>query len=106
MASRRTLDVNIPHQLGREAARQRLANRVAEFEQGKGLNGLAQVRHQWAGDQMNFEFTAMGQKATGRINVLDDVLKLSIDLPWFLAALADKLRPKIEEEGRRMLEKK
>ena len=55
---------------------------------------------------MSFRLTAMGQAITGRVDVQPSAIKLDIDLPWLLAAFAEKFRPRIEQEGRRMLEDK
>ena len=35
----------------------------------------------------------MGQSITGRMEVLDDAIKLSVDLPWMLALLGKILGP-------------
>ena len=37
---------------------------------------------------------------------LPPAVKVEVELPWLLAAMAEKLRPRIEEEGRKMLEEK
>ena len=42
----------------------------------------------------------------GGAEVLADAVKLEIDLPWLVATLAEQLRPRIEAEGRRILEQK
>jgi hypothetical protein len=60
----------------------------------------------WTGNQMAFKLTAMGQSITGRVDVQPEAVKLDVDLPWMLAMLAEKIRPRVEAEGRRMLENK
>ena len=66
----------------------------------------ANVQETWNGDHADFRFSAMGQSITGRMDVLDDAIKLSVDVPWIFAMIADKIRGRIEQEGRKLLEKK
>jgi hypothetical protein len=48
----------------------------------------------------------MGQKATGRLDVLDDTVRIELDLPEMLAALADKITGRLKTEGQKLLENK
>jgi hypothetical protein len=101
----KTIDVSIPHRLGRDEARTRLKTGVERLQSQ--FNGqVAQVQHTWSEYRADFAFSAMGQGITGRMNVEDDAIKLSVDVPWMLAILADKIKGKIEQEGRKLLEKK
>src|SRR3954468_6393744 len=105
MNSSKTIDVAIPHQLGRAQARSRLqagAERLRAQFGGQAAN----VQETWTGDRCEFKFSAMGQSLTGRLDVEDAAVKLSVDLPWMLAMIADKIRGRIEQEGRKLLEKK
>ena len=101
----KTITVNIPHKLGQEQARERLKTGLSDLRTKYAAN-VSNFEETWAGDQMSFKLTAMGQSLTGRMDVLADSVKLAIDLPWLLAAFAEKLRPNIEREGRKMLEQK
>jgi hypothetical protein len=100
----RTLDLKVPHRLGRDGARQRLVEQLHKFSRGEGLMGLGQVEHAWSGDVASFKLSAMGQSVTGRAWASDDDVHLSIDLPWALAMLAERFRPKIEAEARKALQ--
>jgi hypothetical protein len=102
----KTIDVSIPHRLGREEARTRLKSGVERLQSQFGGGQVAQVQHNWTDYRADFAFSAMGQGITGRVNVEDEAIKLSVDLPWMLAVLADKIRGKIETEGKKLLEKK
>lgn len=105
MTTNRTIAVSIPHKLTQEQARARLQDGIAELK-AKHAGGVANVAETWNGNQMSFHVTAMGQSITGRIEVQPTAVKLDVDLPWLLAMLAEKIRPQIEQEGRKMLEKK
>lgn len=101
----KTITVNIPHQLGKAEARRRLKSGIADLRT-KHAQKIANVSETWTGDRMDFRVSAMGQSLSGKLEVLDDAIKLDVDLPWLLAALANKLRPEIEREATKMLEKK
>ena len=50
--------------------------------------------------------SALGQSATGSVDVAEDYVKLEVYLPWLLAMLAETLQPLIRKEGVLLLEKK
>jgi hypothetical protein len=58
------------------------------------------------GDHLQFRVSALGQVASGTINVGHDHLRLEVTLPWLLSKFAEKLAPAISREGGLMLEKK
>jgi hypothetical protein len=102
---RKTIDVSIPHRLGRDEARQRLKDGAERLRAQFG-GQVAQVQETWQDYHADFTFSAMGQGITGRMDVEAEAIKLSVDVPWMLAMLADKIRGRIEAEGRKLLEKK
>lgn len=101
----KSVTVNIPHDLGRDEAKRRLSTgfgRIREQIGGKAI-GLDQS---WEGDRLHFTAGAFGQRLTGRAEVLEESVRIEIDLPWFLASLGEKLRQRIGKAGRLLLEKK
>src|SRR4051812_38217918 len=105
MVNTKTLSVNIPHRLAQDEARQRLQNGITDLK-SKYAGKVADVAETWNGNQMNFKMTAMGQSITGRVDVLPEAVKLDIDLPWLFAMFAEKFKPQVEAEARKMLEQK
>jgi len=105
VTTNKTITITIPHRLTQQEARQRLQKGLTDLK-AQHAASIAQVSESWNGDQMSFRLTAMGQSITGRVDVQPSAIKLDIDLPWLLAAFAEKFRPRIEQEGRRMLEDK
>jgi hypothetical protein len=99
----RTIDLTIPHQRTREEVRQKIASAVAQAHQ-QHANLFNCVSETWQGDRLDFRIVAMGQTITGHANVRDDAVQLQVDLPWMLAMLADKIRPALEREGRKLLD--
>ena len=105
MSTNKTITVSIPHRLSQDEARLRIQQGLSDLK-AQHAASIAQVAETWNGNQMSFRLTAMGQAITGRVDVQPSAIKLDIDLPWLLAAFAEKFRPRIEQEGRKMLEDK
>ena len=105
MTTNKTITVSIPHRLSQDEARARLQKGLTELK-AKHASSIAQVDENWNGNAMTFRLTAMGQAISGRVDVQPSAVKLDIDLPWLVAMLAERIKPKVEEEGRRMLENK
>jgi hypothetical protein len=57
------------------------------------------------GDTLNFVGSAMWQRITGRIEVLDDIVRVEIDLPWIMQLLRDTVAKQVRGRGVAMLEK-
>ena len=105
---RKTIDVSIPHRLTRDEARQRLRDGAAKLQAQFAGAGqpVAQVSEAWQDYHNDFRLTAMGQCITGRMDVDPDCIRLSVDVPWMFAVFADTVRGRIEQEARKLLEKK
>jgi hypothetical protein len=99
----RAITVTIPHRLTQDEARQRLQDGIAKLRTQFGGQATA-IQETWTDNQLDFRLTAMGQTVTGRIDVMPSAVKLEVNLPWLLAAFANKIRPQIEQQGRKMLE--
>jgi len=96
--------VSIPHRLGRLEARRRLNSGIGRLrsELNTLLSGLD---YQWEGDTLNFVGSALWQRITGRIEVLDNVVRVEIDLPWIMQLLRDTVAKQVRGRGVAMLEK-
>lgn len=94
--------VDIPHKLGREGARARIAGGVGRI--GSMVPGGATVDERWEGDTLHFAVAAMGQKIGCRLDVRDDHVHAELDLPPMLALFAGKIRDKLQKEAPRLLE--
>jgi Putative polyhydroxyalkanoic acid system protein (PHA_gran_rgn) len=101
----RPLVVLIPHRLGKPEASRRLKAGLADVRQN--FSRLLTVQEEvWSDDQLRFRVSAIGQVASGTIDVQDDHVRLEVMLPWLLARLADRIQPAIRASGALMLEKK
>lgn len=99
------LVVVIPHQLGREEARKRLATGV-EAMKAKFGHKVTSIDERWTGDQLDVDIKALGSSVVGGLNVADDHVRVEVQLPWLLAMIAEKAKGMIEKEGQLLLEKK
>jgi hypothetical protein len=99
------LIVSIPHQLGREEAARRIKS---GFSAARTNYSTFVTFHEeaWTGDRLAFNVSALGQTASGILDVADDHVRLEVTLPWLLAKVAKKLTPAIRKEATLMLEHK
>ena len=51
---------------------------------------IAVQEQAWMGDNLQFRLSALGQVASGTIDVGDDHVRLEVTLPWLLAQLAER----------------
>jgi hypothetical protein len=100
----RPLVISIPHQLGQAEARRRLQGGLTRA--AAGFPVLQVEEEQWAGDRMTFRVRALGQAASGFIDVADDHVRLEVTLPWLLQKFAQVAQAVIRTRGNLLLEKK
>jgi hypothetical protein len=102
----KAITVNIPHDLGRAEAKQRIETGFANFSQQMGGAAAHMVSKSWDGDRLNFSLSAMGQGISGVIDVADTVVRLELLLPNLLGMIAGKLKGRLQKEGQLLLDKK
>ncbi|MBI5265390.1 MAG: polyhydroxyalkanoic acid system family protein [Bradyrhizobium sp.] len=97
------LVVSIPHRLGREEATRRLKGGLARAAASVPVLSVDEER--WQGDRMNFRVRALGQVASGQIDVADDHVRLEVVLPWLLQRFAEVAQTAIRSRGQLLLTK-
>jgi hypothetical protein len=104
----RPVRVSIPHALGQEEARRRIEEGFGRMRQqmAGGLGAMLAFQERWEGNRLHFEAGGLGQKMTGRLDVLADAVQIELDLPEILAALAERISASLKTEGQKLLEKK
>ena len=98
------LVVTIPHELGKEEAMRRV--RPALGKASSSFPVLHVEEETWVGDQMNFRVRALGQVASGSVEVGDRSVRLEVTLPWLLHKFAQTVQRTVQGRGRILLEKK
>ena len=98
------LIVSIPHRLGREEATRRLKEGLTRA--AASIPVLAVDEERWEGDRMNFRVRALGQAASGHLDVADDHVRLEVTLPWLLQRFAEIAQIAIKNRGTLLLTKR
>lgn len=98
------LIVSIPHRLGRDEARRRLQSGLSRATAHVPVLSVDEER--WDGDRMNFRVRALGQAASGIVDVADDHIRLEVTLPWLLQRFAEVAQKVIAQRGRLLLDKR
>ena len=99
------IQVDLPHKLGRDEARRRIANNMHKLREHI-PGGSAQVESQWHGDELNLTVNALGQAVEARIGVDEQVVHVRVLLPGMLAMLARPIEAMLQKKGDLLLEDK
>ena len=91
------IEVDLPHKLGKEEARRRIASNIHKLETH--VPGGAQVTSDWQGDEMHLGVTAMGQTVDARILVEETRVRCRMLLPGFLAMFAAPIEAMLKNKG-------
>jgi Putative polyhydroxyalkanoic acid system protein (PHA_gran_rgn) len=98
------LVVSIPHRLGREEAVRRLKGGLGRAAASVPILNVDEET--WTGDHMVFRVRALGQAASGNIDVADEHVRVEVMLPWLLQRFAQAAQKAIRERGTLLLTKK
>ena|SRR5690242_15981745 len=100
------LTVTISHDLGKEEVKRRLRGGLSQIW-GQLASHVASVEDEWTNDDtLAFRVRALGQTVTGRIEVLQDVVRIEVLLPGMLSWLGSVLSGQIRQQATLLLEKK
>ncbi len=95
------IQVDIPHKLGREEARRRIAGNIHQLQSY--IPGGAQVTHEWVGDRLDMQVTAMGQTVAAQIGVEDTHVRCNVVLPGLLGMMAKPIEAALRAKGAKLL---
>jgi len=98
------LVVSIPHRLGREEATRRL--KAGLTRAASSVPVLKVDEERWEQDRMIFRVRALGQVASGHLDVADDHVRLEVTLPWLLQRFAEVAQTAIKNRGNLLLTKR
>jgi Putative polyhydroxyalkanoic acid system protein (PHA_gran_rgn) len=98
------LVVSIPHRLGREEAVRRL--KAGLTRAASSIPVLKVDKERWEEDRMIFRVRALGQAASGHLDVADDHVRLEVTLPWLLQRFAEVAQVAIKKRGNLLLTKR
>ena len=98
------LIVSIPHRLGREEAKRRLKDGLSRATASIPI--LQVDEEKWEGDRLVFRVRALGQIASGHLDVAEDHARLEVTLPWLLQRFAKAAQVAIRNRGNLLLTKR
>ena len=96
------IDVDLPHNLGKDEARRRIANNIHKLKEH--IPGGAHVQSGWTGDQLNLQISAMGEAVDATIDVFDTSVHLKVLLPGMLGIFAGLVQATLQKKGKVLLE--
>ena len=96
------IDVDLPHNLGKDEARRRIANNVHKLEEH--IPGGAKVQSGWTGDQLNLQIAAMGESVNATIDVMESKVHLKVLLPGMLGMFSGLVQAALQKKGSVLLE--
>ena len=99
------MTITISHELGAEEARRRIATGFSRMVGQSPTGAIIQLNERWDGDRMYFDARALGQSASGHIDVGPSAVTLTVTLPPLLAGLAERLRGRVAQAGQLLLKK-
>ena len=98
------LIVSIPHRLGREEATRRLKEGVTRAASSVPILHIDEAR--WEDNRMIFRASALGQLASGQVDVADDHVRVEVTLPLLLQRFAEVAQAATRKRGDLLLTKK
>jgi hypothetical protein len=98
------LVVSLPHSLGREEAIRRLKTGLTRAATSVPVLKVDEER--WDGDRLIFRVRAIGQAASGHVDIDDTHVRVEVTLPWLLQRFAEVAQAAIKQRGNLLLTKK
>ena len=96
------IQVDLPHNLGKEEARRRIATNIHKLEQH--IPGGANVQSGWAADQLNLDVHALGDSVKATIDVEETKVRVKVLLPGLLGMFAAPIQAMVQKKGDLLLE--
>jgi hypothetical protein len=97
-----TVTVDVKHELGAEEAKRRVQAGI-EALQSKLGDKLGALKIDWAETHADILLSVMGHTLRGAMDFLPDCVRISVDLPWALALVAEKIKGTISQHAGEML---
>jgi hypothetical protein len=97
------IQVDLPHKLGRDEARRRIANNIHKLKDHI-PGGGAHVTSNWVGDELTLAVHALGEAVEARIGVEETKVHVEVMLPGMLAMFARPIEAMLQKKGNLLLE--
>jgi hypothetical protein len=97
----KSIVIFLPHEIGAEEAHRRLVEGLGRLQQSFAGKFTSDVK--WTGNHADIKVGALGQNVTAQLDVEPAQVRVEVQLPWLLAALANKIEPYLQKSGSDML---
>ena len=98
----KTISMTIPHKLTQQEVRSRIEKGIADAQR-EHAGKFSKLQHTWKDNHLDFNVGLLGQSITGHLDVNPSDVAIHLNLPWMLAAFADKIRPQIHAQADKLL---
>jgi putative polyhydroxyalkanoate system protein len=96
------IEVDLPHNLGKDEARRRIANNIHKLQEH--IPCGAKVQSGWAGDQLNLRVQALGDSIDSTIDVEESKVRVKVLLPGMLGMFSGLIQGALQKKGDLLLE--
>ena len=96
------INVAVPHQLGQETAKERIAGLIADSK-NRFAGQVSNLTESWNGYVDSFGFQALGFSVTGRLDVQPSEVAIELDLPWAAYPLKGRIESELLKHARELL---
>lgn len=96
------IELDLPHKLGKDEARRRLADNVHRLSEH--IPGGANVQSGWTGDRLDLTVAALGEQVQAAMEVHDDRVHVRFTLPAMLGMFSGLIAGTLKAKGGILLE--
>lgn len=94
--------IDIPHKLGREAAKARIAARIGELNDH--LPAFAEVSSRWTSEyRLELAIALLGQNVAASLDIEEQVVRVAVTLPPMLSMMSGVIESAVRAGGERLL---
>ncbi|HUO54173.1 MAG TPA: polyhydroxyalkanoic acid system family protein [Rhodoblastus sp.] len=97
------VSVDVKHNLGAEEAKRRVQAGIEGLRQ-KYAAHLSAVQIDWGEARGDVTIHALGHSLTGALEFFPDIVRVSVELPWVLALVAEKAKGLMTRHAGEMLQ--
>ena len=91
------IDVDLPHKLGKEEAKRRIAGNIHKL--GDQIPGGGNVSSRWEGDTLKLSVAAMGDAINADLTVYETKVHCHFELPGLLGMFAQPIAAMLKSKG-------
>lgn len=96
------VSIDVPHTLGAAEAKRRVQANLGTL--GGKLPAGATMRPAWEGDRLRLDIGVLGQQALAMLDILDDRVRIQVQLPPALAFFRQAIEAGLRQSGAALLE--